>query len=121
MIIIIIIIIIQNVNSAEVSEQWIAYTKEIDPSILNIYDGSPGNTVFVVPAGALGFSIAMYLGVALMGYLLLWYRRNNAGGELGGSGKGFVAILLFMLWASYIGLSALNIYYRDLNSHQQGS
>jgi solute carrier family 8 (sodium/calcium exchanger) len=60
---------------------------------------------FVVSAGSLAFSVAVYTGLACFGTFLLLYRRLTIGGELGGQGimKRIHAFIFFSLWLSYVG------------------
>jgi len=63
---------------------------------------------FVVEAGSLGFSVAVFSSCAVITIGMLALRRKFCGGELGGSARakwGSVAVLIF-LWLLYIGLSA---------------
>ena len=64
------------------------------------------------PAGALAFSVIVFLICSLLCFLILICRRCAVGGELGGP-KGtryFTAILCFMLWAAYLAVSLCQIY-----------
>jgi solute carrier family 8 (sodium/calcium exchanger) len=60
---------------------------------------------FVVSAGSLAFSVAVYTGLAVFGCSLLLYRRLTIGGELGGGGikKRIHAFIFFSLWLAYVG------------------
>eukprot|EP00929_Paragymnodinium_shiwhaense_P080598 TRINITY_DN42037_c0_g1_i1.p1 TRINITY_DN42037_c0_g1~~TRINITY_DN42037_c0_g1_i1.p1 ORF type:complete len:842 (-),score=195.03 TRINITY_DN42037_c0_g1_i1:159-2684(-) len=62
---------------------------------------------FVVPAGSLGFSVAVYNAAALMALCVLRVRRLLLGGELGGpkGAKLASAALLVGLWGSYVAAS----------------
>jgi solute carrier family 8 (sodium/calcium exchanger) len=64
---------------------------------------------FVVPAGDLGFSVAVFVACAFVCLGLLFYRRRTYGCELGGP-KGTTApaaYFLFGLWLVYVMLSSL--------------
>merc|ERR1719235_1997877 len=63
---------------------------------------------FMVPAGELGFSVAVYSALAVVAVILFIIRRFAYGGELGGPTiHNYVSSLIFAcLWFAYIGLSA---------------
>ena len=69
-------------------------------------------TTYVVKSGALTFSIAVFLAVAIVCFIVLVARRFIIGGELGGSSTSKYAsgIFLFFLWFIYILLSSLQAY-----------
>eukprot|EP00404_Azadinium_spinosum_P024350 CAMPEP_0180588618 /NCGR_PEP_ID=MMETSP1037_2-20121125/17727_1 /TAXON_ID=632150 /ORGANISM="Azadinium spinosum, Strain 3D9" /LENGTH=872 /DNA_ID=CAMNT_0022606771 /DNA_START=9 /DNA_END=2627 /DNA_ORIENTATION=+ len=62
---------------------------------------------FVVRAGDLGFSVAVFIVTALAAIALLRFRRMSCGGELGGAPgtRAVSAFFLVLLWVFYIGLS----------------
>jgi len=62
---------------------------------------------FIVPASSLGFSVSVFTGCALMCIMLLLFRRNTYGGELGGpqSAQYRDGAILASLWFVYIGAS----------------
>ena len=64
---------------------------------------------YYVPAGALGFSVVVFLITATLAIVILQVRRKVVGGELGGSqsGRTWTFIALSMLWISYIVLSIM--------------
>jgi solute carrier family 8 (sodium/calcium exchanger) len=64
---------------------------------------------FMVPAGELGFSVAVYSALAVVAVILFIIRRYAYGGELGGPKlHNYVSSFVFAcLWFTYIGLSAL--------------
>ena len=64
------------------------------------------------PAGALAFSVIIFLICSLLCFLILICRRCTVGGELGGpkGTKYFTAILCFLLWAVYLSVSLCQIY-----------
>jgi len=61
---------------------------------------------FIVPAGGLAFSVAVFSSLAVVCIFTLMLRRNFAGGELGGAKwlKYGTSLFLFALWALFIGL-----------------
>ena len=64
---------------------------------------------FIMPQGALGFSVAVFCSCAMGCFAILAYRRANCGGELGGPmGPAKVhSAMLVLLWFTYIGLSIM--------------
>ncbi|XP_047668969.1 sodium/calcium exchanger 3 isoform X2 [Tachysurus fulvidraco] len=69
--------------------------------------------VFVVHAGSLAFSITLFCVFSVFAVLALMYRRRgNIGGELGGPRRHRIITTLFfiMLWFLYILLSSLEAY-----------
>lgn len=62
---------------------------------------------YFVPAATLGFSVLVFVIVAIIGLIILIIRRQVVGGELGGSTKGrtISAIGLVSLWCLYIMMS----------------
>lgn len=68
------------------------------------------NKPYVVPAGKLGFTVAMFLGCSVVCFAILTLRRIFIGGELGGpkTSKFLTAGMLFSLWVIYIVMSILN-------------
>ena len=67
---------------------------------------------YYVPAGALGFSVALFIACALVCVMILLIRRFLVKGELGGSqaGRLISAIVLVSLWCFYIVFSILQAY-----------
>lgn len=67
---------------------------------------------FRVPSGDLGFAVALYTGIAIIGIAVLLIRRFCAGGEVGGSKRTalLTGLLLVSLWFLYVLLSALQAY-----------
>lgn len=65
---------------------------------------------FLVPAGSLAFSVAVFTTCALSCILLLGFRRLRYGGELGGPRVAQIrdAAILLLLWAGYVASSAYN-------------
>jgi len=64
-------------------------------------------TEYFVPAATLGFSVIIFLIVAIAGLIILLLRRKIVGGELGGSlfGRSISAFALVFLWMIYIMMS----------------
>lgn len=67
---------------------------------------------YYVPGGALGFSVAVFITVAIICLLVLVGRRKFIGGELGGTnpGRAIFCAGLVGLWIIYIVLSILQAY-----------
>ena len=67
---------------------------------------------YYVPAGSLGFSVAVFCICAVICVITLLIRRHKVGGELGGSdtGRAGSAIFLTCLWMFYIIMSILQAY-----------
>lgn len=67
---------------------------------------------YYVPAGALGFSVALFIVCAITCIIILLIRRVVVGGELGGTnyGRTISCIGLCSLWAFYILFSILQAY-----------
>jgi len=65
-----------------------------------------------VPAGELGFSVFVFLIVAVVCFMILVARRAVIGGELGGPTKSkyLSAVLCIFLWIIYISASTLQAY-----------
>jgi len=83
-------------------------------TIAAIYHNSLGNE-FKVEAGALAFSVFVYVGVALLAIALLVFRRYSrlwGEAELGGPKvtKIISAVVLVCLWLVYVALSVLQAY-----------
>jgi Ca2+/Na+ antiporter len=60
---------------------------------------------FVVPAGSLNFSVAVYSALAFISTVVLIWRRQNVGGELGGANqtvKIISTVFFFCLWLTYV-------------------
>jgi solute carrier family 8 (sodium/calcium exchanger) len=68
-----------------------------------------GKGDYVVPTGALSFSVVVFLVVAIVCFMVLVLRRCILGGELGGTTytKYASGFFLFFLWFIYILLSTL--------------
>ena len=69
---------------------------------------------YIVPAGDLGFSVAVFTLVAIIGILLLVLKRLPClgGGELGGPSpvKYGAAFVMICLWMTYVVLSTMKVY-----------
>ena len=68
-----------------------------------------GSSNYFVPAGSLGFSVAVFCICAVICVITLLLRRKYVGGELGGddTGRAVSAIFLTCLWMFYIIMSIL--------------
>jgi len=66
-------------------------------------------TEYYVPAGALGFSVVVFVIVAIVCFITLIARRKILGGELGGSSTGRLISCAFLcsLWLIYVVMSTL--------------
>lgn len=64
---------------------------------------------YYVPAGALGFSVVLFICCALLCVVILLIRRYTVGGELGGSNLGRIlsCFALIALWMFYIFFSII--------------
>jgi len=64
---------------------------------------------YFVPAGALGFSVVVFIVCALLCFITLLLRRKVLGGELGGTPTGRAASCAFlcMLWTIYVVFSIM--------------
>ena len=76
-----------------------------------------GNTanptgVYFVPAASLGFTVIVFVIVAIICLVSLVIRRFVVGGELGGSKFGRYGSMIFFctLWFIYIVMSTLQVY-----------
>ena len=82
-------------------------------SKLNIYsEAELSMGGFAVPAGSLGFSVAVFCCCAITCFAILNFRRRTVGGELGGPKRlqNLSAIALVFLWFLYVLLSSLKAY-----------
>ena len=70
------------------------------------------NSNYFVPAGNLGFSVAVFVVCAILCIITLLVRRKTIGGELGGSdtSRAGTATWLIFLWFMYVILSILQAY-----------
>jgi solute carrier family 8 (sodium/calcium exchanger) len=77
-----------------------------------IYWENTKKKTYEVPAGSLSFSVAVFLVVAIICFIVLVGRRCVLGGELGGhkTTKYASGCFLFFLWLVYIVLSTLQAY-----------
>jgi len=69
-------------------------------------------TGYYVPAGALGFSVVVFIACAAVCVITLLIRRWRVGGELGGGqlGRTVSAVFLISLWFIYVIMSILQAY-----------
>ena len=67
---------------------------------------------YYVPAGSLGFSVVVFIIVAITCVIILLLRRKIVGGELGGSQTGRIVSCAFLcfLWLIYVIMSTLQAY-----------
>lgn len=65
---------------------------------------------FIVRAGSLAFTVAVFFGTCIISLAIIFYRRKVFGAELGGSGSAFWATILIFLWLLYLTISCLQIY-----------
>merc|ERR1711871_187802 len=67
---------------------------------------------FAVPAGSLGFSVGVFVTVAITCFGILLLRRRMVGGELGGPKRiqNISAAALCSLWFIYVLMSSLKAY-----------
>ena len=81
--------------------------------IATIYEGMgdypEGERLYYVPAGALGFSVIVFIACASTCIIFLLVRRCVVGGELGGSSFGRFGSCIFLctLWFIYIAMCVL--------------
>ena len=77
--------------------------------------------VYFVPAASLGFTVIVFVVVAIICLVTLVIRRFVVGGELGGSKAGRWGSMIFFctLWFIYIVMSTLQVY--DYNGLKQSS
>jgi len=81
------------------------------PWVISAVYASNNNSVYVVPAGKLGFSVAMFLITSLICFSILTVRRIVIKGELGGPkvSKYATALMCVSLWFIYVIMSILNV------------
>lgn len=81
-------------------------------AIASTYHKVKNDSDYTVPSGELGFSVFIFLIVAVLCFILLILRRIFIGGELGGpkTSKYATAIVCFFLWIVYILMSTLQAY-----------
>ena len=81
---------------------------------VHITDEETGEVIpgYQVPAGALGFSVVVFIACAVLCVVVLLARRAIVGGELGGGqlGRSVSAGFLCSLWFIYVIMSALQAY-----------
>lgn len=78
--------------------------------IASTYNHQVLNQKYVTPAGALGFSVTVFVCCSLTCFVVLGVRRKIIGGELGGPKFSAYASAFFLvcLWFIYIGMSINN-------------
>merc|ERR1712196_748559 len=95
-------------NGGKPTAEWTAkYSK------VNIYsEAELSMGGFAVPAGSLGFSVAVFCCCATTCFAILNFRRRTVGGELGGPKRlqNISAVALISLWFIYVLLSSLKAY-----------
>ena len=71
-----------------------------------------GDFEYYLPAGALGFSVMLFLLTSAFCVGILMFRRFTVGGELGGppTSRYITAAICFSLWCIYIFFSILQVY-----------
>ena len=75
----------------------------------HVLEDYPGGA-FWVAAGSLNFSVTVFTLCSICAFSLLALRRSRHGGELGGERKGMVGLTLVSLWATYVIISAMEVY-----------
>jgi solute carrier family 8 (sodium/calcium exchanger) len=80
------------------------------PWVISAMYASRHNKDYEVPAGKLGFTVAIFLICSIICFIILTLRRIIVKGELGGPpfSKYLTAAMCVMLWVIYILLSILN-------------
>jgi len=93
------------VNGA--TEEWLGRY----PKIAQRYNVRLGSSVgLAVPAGDLGFSVSIFIGVSLICLATLTLRRLKLGAELGLAYRAQTAGFFVFLWLTYVTLSSLKAY-----------
>mmetsp|Transcript_114708 Transcript_114708/g.319473 ORF Transcript_114708/g.319473 Transcript_114708/m.319473 type:complete len:825 (+) Transcript_114708:95-2569(+) len=89
-------------QSGKPNDEWVRRYADM-PEVKDWQDGA-----FIVIAGGLGFSVAVFSCCAITCIILLYIRRRCCGGELGGPvmGKYVTSLFLVILWITYIALSS---------------
>lgn len=80
------------------------------PWVISAVYAANHNSTYIVPAGKLGFSVAMFLITSVICFIILTARRVVIGGELGGPAfsKYLTATMCIVLWIIYVVMSILN-------------
>lgn len=80
------------------------------PWVISSVYAANHNSNYIVPAGKLGFSVAMFLITSVICFIILTARRVVIGGELGGPtfSKYLTAAMCIVLWLIYVVMSILN-------------
>eukprot|EP00928_Gymnodinium_smaydae_P007586 TRINITY_DN12719_c0_g1_i1.p1 TRINITY_DN12719_c0_g1~~TRINITY_DN12719_c0_g1_i1.p1 ORF type:complete len:589 (-),score=94.62 TRINITY_DN12719_c0_g1_i1:64-1830(-) len=91
-----------------VTPEWLNYQYGGE-TYATLYHGEYPSGGFIMPAGALGFSVGVFVAVATCCLFLLFIRRQLYGGELGGPAHACRrdSFILVLLWAIYIGASIM--------------
>jgi len=91
---------------------WVIATLWEGGQVGNVDAPYPADGKYFVPAGNLGFSVAVFICCAVVCIIVLVIRRRVVGGELGGGhfGRSLSALILMSLWAIYITMSCLQAY-----------
>jgi len=96
-------------DTAGITPEWLRKTapggESYEDVMLPVYEDG----AFIVPAGALAFSVMVYCSCAAVNFVILLWRRKTTGGELGGKGNGATAVAQVGLWAIYIALSSWKV------------
>ena len=75
-----------------------------------VFDSAgPEKAAFAVPAGSLGFSVGVFVALAICCLLLFEFRRRKFGYELGGKQTKVSAVFLVFLWFMYVALSWMKV------------
>jgi solute carrier family 8 (sodium/calcium exchanger) len=103
-----------SVNYESLKEKWLMRPVGADGDTfgsLGFHETYPDGG-FMVPSGSLGFSVAVFSGLACASIAFLAWRRVTYGGELGGTQASKVvgAVVLTSFWFTYIILSTLVSY-----------
>eukprot|EP01063_Lacrimia_lanifica_P028612 TRINITY_DN4205_c0_g2_i1.p1 TRINITY_DN4205_c0_g2~~TRINITY_DN4205_c0_g2_i1.p1 ORF type:complete len:1015 (+),score=365.20 TRINITY_DN4205_c0_g2_i1:94-3138(+) len=77
--------------------------------IASVYYSAKGEC-YIVPSGALSFSVLMFTVCAVICIVCLLVLRMTQGGEIGGKHRKAFAVLFVFLWFIYILFSSLNVY-----------
>ena len=65
---------------------------------------------YIVPAGALGFSVLVFTVCAVICICIFFILRKTQGGELGGPNRKPIAFIMISLWLIYVVMSSLKAY-----------
>jgi len=86
-----------------IATTWEAVTPKGTGKGTKVYEAND----YFVPSSTLGFSVIVFVVVAICAIILLLIRRKLVGGELGGSSNGRLisAVAFVSLWVVYVVLS----------------